>query len=202
MRFFSVSLCWALCSIPAAFGADAVGQIYDQQVSSVEREVLALVRAMPADKFDFAPTNAAFPGSNFTGVRTFALQARHDATIIWRIAASVAGEKNPPVETGPGDNGPASLTTKDAIVDYFQGAIAYAHKAMSSLTQQNMLDQVPSPFGPGTTTRLAAAAFFGLHSYDHYGQMVVYARMNGVVPPASAPRGPAPGAKGAAKRKQ
>jgi hypothetical protein len=65
---------------------------------------------------------------------------------------------------------------------------------MSSMTQQNMLDQVPSPFGRGMTTRLASAAFLGLHSYDHYGQMVVYARMNGVVPPASAPRGPAPGA--------
>lgn len=46
---------------------------------------------------------------------------------------------------------------------------------MSSLTQQNMLDQVPSPFGRGMTTRIAAAAFLGLHSYDHYGQMVVYA---------------------------
>ncbi len=181
----------------AAFGADAIGQIYDGQVGSIEREVLALVQAMPADKFDFAPTNGTF-----TGVRTFALQARHDATMIWRISAAVLGEQNPPVDTGPGDNGPASLTTKDAIVDYFKGAVAYAHKSMSSITQQNMLDQVPSPFGRGMTSRLSAAAFLGLHSYDHYGQMVVYARMNGVVPPASAPRGPAPGAKGAPKGKQ
>jgi hypothetical protein len=184
----------AVLAGPAVFGADAVGQIYDGQVSSVEREVLALVQAMPADKFDFAPTNG-----NFTGVRTFALQARHDATIIWRISASVLGEKNPPVETGPGDNGPDTLKTKDQIVDYFKNAVAYAHKAMTSMTQQNMLDQVPSPFGPGMTTRLAAAAFFGLHSYDHYGQMVVDARMNGVVPPASAPRGAAPGGKGSGK---
>ena len=173
---------------PAAFGADAVGQIYDQQVGSIEREVVALVQAMPADKFDFAPTNGTF-----TGVRTFALQARHDATMIWRISASVLGEQ-PPLDTGPGDNGPDALKTKEQIVEYFKGAVAYAHKAMSSMTQQNMLDQVRSPFGPGMTTRLAAAAFLGLHSYDHYGQMVVYARMNGVVPPASAPRGPAPGA--------
>lgn len=186
----------ALFAIPSAFAADAVGQIYDGQVSTIEREVLAIVQAMPADKFDFAPTNAALPGSNFTGVRTFALQARHDATMIWRISAAVLGEQNPPVDTGPGDNGPATLTSKDLIVDYFKGALAYAHKSMSSLTQQNMLDQVPSPFGRGMTSRLAAAAFLGLHSYDHYGQMVVYARMNGVVPPASAPRGPAPGAKG------
>ncbi|HEY1758749.1 MAG TPA: DinB family protein [Bryobacteraceae bacterium] len=173
----------SFAACPAAFGADAVGQIYDGQVSSIEREVLALVQAMPADKFDFAPTNGTF-----TGVRTFALQARHDATMIWRISAAVLGEK-PPLDTGPGDNGPDTLKTKEQIVTYFKDAIAYAHKAMSSMTQQNMLDQVPSPFGPGKTTRLAAAAFLGLHSYDHYGQMVEYARMNGVVPPASAPRG-------------
>ena len=185
----------ALIAAPV-FAADAVGQIYDQQVSSVEREVLSLVQAMPADKFDFAPTNGTF-----TGVRTFAQQARHDATVIWLVSASVLGEKKPPVDTGKDDNGPDSLRTKDQIVEYFKGAVAYAHKAMTSLTQQTMLDQVPSPFGPGTTTRLASAAFFGLHSYDHYGQMVVYARMNGVIPPASLPRGPAPGAKGAPKSK-
>jgi len=182
------SLAGSFLGCPAVFGADAVGQIYDGQVSSIEREVLALVQAMPADKFDFAPTNGTF-----MGVRTFALQARHDATMIWRISAAVLGEQ-PPLDTGPGDNGPDRLKTKDQIVEYFEGAVAYAHKSMSSMTQQNMLDQVPSPFGPGKTTRLGAAAFLGLHSYDHYGQMVVYARMNGVVPPASAPRGPARGA--------
>lgn len=171
----------------ALFAADPIATIYDGQVGSIEREILPLVQAMPADKFDFAPTNGTF-----TGVRTFALQARHDATMIWRLAASVLGEQ-PPVDTGPGDNGPENLKTKDQIVDYFKGAVAYAHKAVTSLTTQNMLDQVPSPFGRGMTTRLASAAFMGLHSYDHYGQMVVYARMNGVVPPASQPRGPAAG---------
>src|SRR5271170_7924468 len=114
---------------PAAFAADAVGQVYDQQVSSIEREVLALVQAMPADKFDFAPSNGTF-----TGVRTFALQARHDATMIWRISASVLGEQTP-LDTGPGDNGPDTLKTKDQIVEYFKGAVAYAHKSMSSMTQ-------------------------------------------------------------------
>jgi hypothetical protein len=184
-------LVFAFIAAPMVLRADAVGQIYDQQVGTIDREVLGLVQAMPADKFDFAPTDGTF-----TGVRTFALQARHDATMIWRISASVLGEK-PPLDTGAGDNGPDSLKTKDQIVAYFRDAIAYAHKSMQSLTKENMLDQVPSAFGPGMTTRLAMAAFLGLHSYDHYGQMVVYARMNGVVPPASAPRGG--GAKGGAK---
>src|SRR5580692_5775563 len=132
MRFTVLALlAGPFLASPAAFGADAIGQIYDGQVRSIEREVLALVQAMPADKFDFAPTNGTF-----TGVRTFALQARHDATMIWRISASVLGEQ-PPLDTGKGDNGPDTLKTKEQIVAYFKDAVAYAHKAMSTMTQQN-----------------------------------------------------------------
>jgi hypothetical protein len=108
MRFLVLALLAGplLLTSPAAFGADAVGQVYDDQVSSIEREVLALVQAMPADKFNFAPTNGTF-----AGVRTFALQARHDATIIWQVSASVLGQQKPPIDTGSGDNGPDTLKT-------------------------------------------------------------------------------------------
>jgi hypothetical protein len=70
-------------------------------------------------------------------------------------------------------------------------------KAMGSIDQKNMLDQVRSPNPKAKTTRLASASFIGWHSYDHYGQMVVYARANGVVPGA----GPPPDAQGKAKSK-
>ncbi len=174
----------ALTVCPAAFAADPIAQLYDGQVSTVEREILGLAQAMPADKYDFAPTNGTF-----TGVRTFGLQTRHVATEIYALASAILGEK-PPVDTGATDNGPDSLKTKDQIVDYFKGALAFAHKAMNSLTQQNMLDPVRGV--PGGT-RLGAAAFLTYHSYDHYGQMVVgqmvvYGRMNGVIPPSSQPR--------------
>jgi hypothetical protein len=177
-----------LLAAPAVFGAEGLAKVFDDQVSTVEREVLGLAQKMPADKYDFAPTS---PGT-FTGVRTYALQVRHIATYIYRIAASVSGEKAP-VEIGPTDNGPDTLKTKDQIIDYFKGALAFAHKAMGTL---NEIDQVPSPFGRGTMTRVAAAAFLGQHSYDHYGQMVVYSRMNGVIPGGGPP--PADG-KGKAK---
>jgi hypothetical protein len=173
-------LAFALLAAPATF-ADPVADVFDGQVSTIEREVLALAQAMPANKYDFAPTNGTF-----TGVRTYALQVRHIATIMYQIAASVSGEKIP-VDIGTTDNGPDSLKTKDQIIDYFKGAIAFAHKAMRSMSAQNQLDQVPSPFGRGTQSRLQAAAFLGLHTFDHYGQMVEYARMNGIVPGANIP---------------
>ena len=96
-------------------------------------------------------------------------------------------DETTPVEIGPTDNGPDTLKTKDQIINYFKGALAFAHKAMNNLNDKNMFDQVPSPFGRGTMARVAAAAFLGQHSYDHYGQMVVYARMNGVIPGGGPP---------------
>jgi hypothetical protein len=168
---------------PAVYAASPVAKIYDDQVGSVEREVYGLANKMPADKYDFAPTNGTF-----TGVRTFALQVRHIATIMYQISAAVLNEKAP-VDLGPTDNGPDNLKTKEQILAYFKGSIAYAHKAMNSITEQNMMEQVPSPFGRGTMPRLGAAAFLGLHSYDHYGQMVEYARMNNVVPGNPPPNG-------------
>lgn len=173
----------ALLSGTLGFAADPIAQVYDQQVSTVEREVLGLAQAMPADKYNFAPTDGTF-----TGVRTFALQVRHVATMIYTISGSILEEK-PPVDTGKTDNGPDTLVTKDQIIDYFKGALAYAHKAVGTLNEKNMLDPVPSPFGFGTMQRVAAAGVIAYHSYDHYGQMVVYARMNGVIPPSSQPRG-------------
>jgi hypothetical protein len=96
----------------------------------------------------------------------------------------VLGEKNPS-EPGQNENGPASLKTKEDIVKYLKDAFAYAHKAMASLTADNLTSMVQSPFGKNKVPRVSMATVAAWHSFDHYGQMVVYARMNGIIPPAS-----------------
>ncbi len=156
-------------------------QVFDRQLTGFEREFVPLVQAMPADKMNFAPSASL---GEFKGVRTFAQQATHIATVIYEVSAAALGEKNP-VEVGEHENGPATLTSKEAIVKYVQDSFVYAHKAMNSLTAANLMDQITSPFGDGKMSRVAAATIAVWHSYDHYGQMVIYARLNGVVPPAS-----------------
>jgi uncharacterized damage-inducible protein DinB len=183
-------LALAVCSASLCLAADPIADIFDGQVTTIEREVYGLAAKMPADKYDFAPTNGTY-----TGVRTFALQVRHIATIMYMISSSVLDE-NAPVDLGPTDNGPDTLKTKEQILAYFKASLDYAHKAMRSLTDKNKLDQVRPAFGTAKTTRLASAAFLGLHSFDHYGQMVVYARANNVVP-----GGPPLDAKGKGKAK-
>ena len=139
---------------------------------------------MPADRYNFAPATGTPPNGTFDGVRTFALQVRHIATLMYELSAGILGEKAP-VDLGATDNGPDTLQTKDQIIAYFQGAIAFAHKAARSITAENALLTIPAV--DGRTTRAAAAAFIALHSYDHYGQMVVYARLNGVTPGGAPP---------------
>ena len=165
------------------FAADPLANFYDEQLKGVEKDVMGLAGAMPANKFDFAPTNGAF-----TGVRTFAQQAKHLATVMYLVSASALNQK-PTVDVGTGENGPDAVRTKEQVLEYLKGAFAFAHKSIATLTAQNQLQTVKSPF-EGTIPRVFAASFVTAHSFDHYGQMVVYARMNGVIPPSSMPAPP------------
>lgn len=173
----------ALLTAPL-FAADPLAAFYDGQLKGVESDVMGLAGAMPAEKYNFAPTNGAF-----TGVRTFAQQAKHIATIIYQVSAPALNQK-PPVEIGTTDNGPDAVRTKEQVLEYLKGAFAFAHKSIATLTAQNQMEMVKSPFG-GTVPRVFTASFLTSHSFDHYGQMVVYARMNGVIPPGSLPAPPA-----------
>jgi uncharacterized damage-inducible protein DinB len=178
----SALLLAAGCCAIGAFAqpaAPAVSKVLDDQLSILESEFVSLAEAMPADKYGFAPTNGEFKGA-----RTFGQQASHTAAVIYMVSAAVLGEKNPS-EPGVNENGPVRLKTKEDIVKYLKEAFAYGHKAMRSLTDKNLTQLVDSPFGSDKMPRLTAASLAVSHSFNHYGQMVVYARMNGIIPPAS-----------------
>jgi len=144
----------------------------------MEREFVPAAEAMPEDKFDFAPTNG-----EFKGVRTFGLQVKHVAANNYQIAAAILGEKPP--AGSEADNGPDSIKTKADIVKYLKDSIAYSRKAFASINESNLTGQVQSPYGPGKASRLGLAGLLVAHCFDHYGQMVEYLRMNGIIPPAS-----------------
>jgi DinB superfamily len=167
------------CVSQAVFSADVVAKMYLHQVDLVENDVLSLAQAMPADKYNFAPTER-----NFKGLRTFGEQIKHLATMIYMAAALSIPERSP---YGPGtnNNGPDEVRSKDEIIAYLKGSLTYARKAMGMLTEKNHLDPVPTYFG--LMPRADVAAGVAYHSFNHYGQIVVYARMNGIVPPMSVP---------------
>jgi uncharacterized damage-inducible protein DinB len=159
--------------------AKTPGDALNAILSIGEHEFVAAADAMPEDKYSFAPT-----GGEFKGVRTFAEQAKHVSAVLYMVAAA-ANEEKPPVDIGEGESGPASVKSKEEVVKFMKDSFAYAHKVMSTLTAANLTKMVKSPFGQGEMAKGAAASLVVWHTFDHYGQMVVYARMNGIVPPAS-----------------
>lgn len=155
-----------------------VTQILDRTISNTEEEFVPAAEAMPEDKFGFAPTNG-----EFKGVRTFAQQIKHVAAVNYEVAAALL-EQKPPVDLN-GEAGPASITSKADIIKFLKDSFSYSHKAIASINESNLTDTVRSPFGEGKVSRLGLASAISWHAYDHYGQMVVYLRMNGIIPPAS-----------------
>src|SRR4029077_246731 len=119
------------------------------------------------------------------GDRTFAQQAKHIEPIMYMVPAAGLKEKAS-VELG-GEHGPEHVRAKTEVIEFLKGAFAYANKSIATLTTQNHLERLKSPFEDATVPRVFTADIVTSHSYDHYGQMVVYARMNGVIPPASLP---------------
>ena len=167
-----------LAALPM-FGAEVspnAKQIFDEQLGASEREVMAVVETMPANRFDFVPKNGAF-----TYVRTFGVQARHIAFCLNEVATALLGE---PMLPHTDQEGPRNLTSKEDIVRYLKDAFAHAHKAIGTLTNENLLEQIRDPYVEKLrTTRLDAATIFLSHTWDHYGQIVEYLRMNDLVPP-------------------
>lgn len=163
-------------AMPAAkTPGDAINSILD--IASAE--FTGAADAMPEDKYSFAPTNG-----EFKGVRTFAQQVKHVAAVNYIFGAAILNEK-PPVDVG-GESGPDSIKSKAEIMDFLKSSFAYLHKAVASISDKNSLDEV-SLFGM-KMTRLSVGDFSTAHPFDHYGQMVEYLRMNGIIPPASRPQ--------------
>jgi uncharacterized damage-inducible protein DinB len=155
-----------------------VTDLLNRNISNFEREFVPAAEAMPEDKFDFAPTNG-----EFKGVRTFAQQLKHVAAVNFELGAALL-EQKPPVDIND-ETGPASLRTKAEVIKYLKDSFEYVHKAVNTVNDENLTATVKSPFGEGYVSRLGLVMSVSTHGSDHYGQMVEYLRMNGIIPPAS-----------------
>lgn len=181
MLVMAAMVCCAM-SASAQTGAQvAPAATFNGLLSSSETQMVSLVKAMPADKFGFAPSAAIFVPSQkteFTGVRTFGALVVHVAQANYGLGGRIGGPK-PTVDTAA----LAKLTDKDQIVAALEASFAYVHTAIGTLTPENVFESAKGPMPDGT--RGSMAAFVAVHTSDEYGQMVEYLRMNGMVPPAS-----------------
>ena len=156
-------------------------QAQDELLNLFENEFMGVAQAMPADRYGFAPAAATFAaaqGAKYDGVRTFAQQISHVTVANYYFASKILGEKMP---VDP--KSIQSLTTKAELLKAAADSFAYAHKALATITPENAYVAIDGV--DGLHTRSVVASFISAHGYDHYGQMVEYLRMNGIVPPGS-----------------
>ncbi len=150
----------------------APAQVFDKALSGVEKEFVSAAEAMPADKFNFAPASSM---GNFAGVRTFAQEIKHvtEANYAFFSGFNVPGGKSRADIEG--------MTDRDQILAALKQSFQYEHSAIATITAQNAF----ASMGGNGGTRAGAALHAISHPNDHYGQMVEYLRMNGIIPPAS-----------------
>ena len=181
MKQIPIPVLLALCvfSVSASGQGSTIASAVDREITDVERKITDAAEAMPESRFNFSPESLHMAGADYKGVRTFALQIRHIAASNYAIWSALTDDQFP--KDFLGGNGPENLTTKTAILKFLKDSFALGHKAASVLTLENVLQ----PPEHSKSTRLRLAVFGVEHAYDHYGQIVEYLRMNGIVPPAS-----------------
>jgi len=150
--------------------ADSVGN----SLQWSEDEFYSVAEAMPEAKYDYIPT-----AGKFDGVRSFAEQVKHVACANYGFFNEIE-HKSPP--EGCEKGGPSPAKTKSELLKYLKDSFDYGNQVLQTIDAKNALDRVEGPYaGPNTKLGLAVVAVW--HIADHYGQIVEYLRMNGVVPP-------------------
>lgn|SRR5215475_7307229 len=150
-------------------------------LKDIQHQIVTTAEAMPATKYEFMPSEG-----EFKGVRTFARQVRHLSATNHILAAAALGE---PASTDVDENGPETVRTKAEVLDYLNSSFEHLSKAIDAVGDPKVkVSASPiSPLPATKTTRLALVAEALIHAFNHYGQMVEYLRMNGIVPPSSRP---------------
>jgi hypothetical protein len=155
-----------------------------------EYEVRSAAEAMPEDKWDFRPASGMFknekPEYGPAEMRTFREQVKHVACANFAFAAELDGAKPP---MGCDKDGPSPAHSRAEILTYLRDSFVALKKSLNAITVKNMSDPMSGPYAT-PNTRLGLAGICVWHNADHYGQMVIYLRLNGIVPPGS--RNPPP----------
>ena len=165
--------------VTTCLGQQSLSPAIERQFNKIESDILTSAEAMPADKYDFTPESLNIKNSDFKGVRTFGGQIMHLATDNIFIWSAITGDSvRADIE---GVNGPTSIKNKKETIEYLKSSFAIGRKAISTLTNQNAMDMIQ--FRWRKLSRLDLAFYALTHANEHYGQMVIYLRMCGIIPP-------------------
>ena len=180
VRFTVLSGALAFVSaMPAAAQSGSVTADLLSDVSEVEKKFMALAKAIPADKYDWRPG---------AGVRSVGEVVRHVASDNYLIPAGLGwaadastGIKGDDYKTAQAFE--AKKSTKDQSVADLEKSFAHLKQSMQATTPAKLSEQVKLFGQPFTMQR--AWILGTTHLHEHLGQLIAYARTNGVKPPWS-----------------
>jgi uncharacterized damage-inducible protein DinB len=159
---------------PQADIPKSIAESVGRTLQFAEGNFLGVAEAMPEEKYSFIPT-----AGKFEDARSFGEQVKHVACAQFGFFNEFEGKK-PPEDCERGGHDPAK--TKAELIKYLKDSFDYSNRVLATLTAQNAQDRVEGRYGaPNTKLGISVVAVW--HMTDHYGQLVEYLRMNGVVPP-------------------
>ena len=144
--------------------------------ATIRRDLANAAEAMPAEDFAFKPTPQ---------VRSFAQLVGHVVNANFFFCSQAKGAAMPATTNFE------TVTDKAALIKGLTDALAWCDDAYQSTTDANFAQAVTMPGFPGmnpktNTTRGAILFFNTTHNNEHYGNIVVYLRLKGKVPPSTA----------------
>lgn len=156
-------------------GGSPISKSLAQAWGSGKDNVTASAALMPAANYAFRPVDT---------VRTYGQILAHLAGANYVFCAAAKGEKAPYGE----DAFEKTATTKADIIKALGDSVAYCDAVYSGMTDARAAETVELPFGMGKGTRSFLLMLNTGHVQEHYGNLVTYLRIKGLVPPSSAPR--------------
>jgi uncharacterized damage-inducible protein DinB len=167
MKTLTLSLSLAITALAQAPDYKSLSGYARATQNTVRTNIERSAAKMPEEQYSFKPTPE---------VRSFGAILGHIADAQYTFCAASLGEKNP----APGVE--KNKTTKAELVSALHDAFAYCDRAYSALTDANAAETVA--FGGGRA-RLGVLSFNTGHAFEHYGNLVTYLRIKGIVPPSS-----------------
>jgi len=155
--------------------ADPESKVVLDSWNDIGRKLIAMAEDFPEDKYDFKPNPAQ---------RSFAEQLLHAAGANYYFINPVIGQK-PPAEEDPKRD---KFKTKAEIVAFVKKSFADGAAAIQSKGDKGLSDTIVDSFAHQQVRILDYAYGFIEHCGEHYGQLVVYYRVAGLVPPESRPK--------------
>jgi uncharacterized damage-inducible protein DinB len=177
MRSILGIICIAALTPVAAFAqaaapADPISQSLNGLYNAVKRNVKESAEKVPEEHYGFKPT---------ADVRSFGQLIGHIADAQFMFCAGAKGEKNPNATSIE-----KSKTTKADLVKSLDESIAYCDAVYSGMTDARAAEVKKAPaFMGGQSSVAGFLAVNASHSNEHYGNLVTYMRLKGIVPPST-----------------